>query len=133
MGQKIKSVRKKIGNNEYDLPISLGADGKNIDMQSGLNLEEQFKMGGLQNIDISQDQFGVISVSGTYYNNDGTASIGAFETRIEDSQLDNNGDPVSLTTVGSTLRIGEKVFAKQTVLASTASQQGNIQVRERWI
>ena len=132
MGKKIKSVRQKIGNNEFDLPISLGADGKNVDMESGLDLEEEFKMGGVSDVDITEDELGATIIVERFYDKAGTL-IGTVESKIEDSEDPNGGDPVSLMTIGTTMTKGEKVFSKQTVLASTASLPDDVQVREHWV
>ena len=132
MRQRIKSVRQKIGNSEFDLPISLGADGKNIDMESGLDLEEEFKMGGLSNVDITEDQFGATIIIEKYYDKAGNLT-GTVESKIEDSEEQNEGDPISLTTIETTMTKGDKVFSKQTILASTASAPDDVQVRQHWV
>ena len=70
---KIKSIRQKSSNdNTFSAPIPFGADGVNIDMTSGLNLEEQFKLGGLENHQISNDG---TTISSTYRNNNENDNI----------------------------------------------------------
>lgn len=39
MAQKVKTVREKLANGTYSTPIPLGANGENIDLASGHNLE----------------------------------------------------------------------------------------------
>lgn len=39
MAQKIKSMKQKLANGTYSDPIPFGANGENIDMKNGYNLE----------------------------------------------------------------------------------------------
>lgn len=51
---KIKQIRQRTDNG-FGQGIPLGADGINIDMSSGLNLEEELKLGGNHYIEISEN------------------------------------------------------------------------------
>ena len=39
MAQRVKSMKQKLANGTYSAPIPFGADGINIDLQNGYNLE----------------------------------------------------------------------------------------------
>ena len=54
--RKIKQIKQKIGNEFPDQGIPLGADGINIDMSSGLNLEEEFIIGGNHSVTITENK-----------------------------------------------------------------------------
>ena len=54
---KIKQIKQKIGNEFPDQrAFPLGADGINIDMFSGLNLEEELTVGGNHDVHISETE-----------------------------------------------------------------------------
>lgn len=84
---KIKSIRQKdiSVSSSFSDPIPFGADGINIDMASGLNLEEQFKLGGLENHTISETSTGT-KISSTYKNNNGDVINTIIYTITEDVQ-----------------------------------------------
>lgn len=53
---KIKQIKQKTNGTFPNQGIPLGADGINIDMSSGLNLEEEFIIGGNHSITITEDE-----------------------------------------------------------------------------
>lgn len=55
-GKRIKQLRQKTFNNDF-LHIPFGADGNFIDMFSGLDLEEELKIGGNHYVQINSDEF----------------------------------------------------------------------------
>lgn len=65
-GKRIKQIRQKTFNNGF-LPIPFGADGNFIDMFSGLDLEEELKIGGNHYVQIESGEFDTTIVE--YYSN----------------------------------------------------------------
>lgn len=55
-GQRTKGMRQKTGTNEYDVFVPFGSDGKYIDMDSSLDLEEELKLGGSHYVTINEDE-----------------------------------------------------------------------------
>lgn len=53
---RIKQIRQKDNNNGYSTPIPLGADGFLIDMLSGLDLEEELKLGSNHYVEIEEKE-----------------------------------------------------------------------------
>lgn len=51
---RIKQIRQKDNNNNYSTPIPLGADGFLVDMFSGLDLEEELKLGSNHYVEIEE-------------------------------------------------------------------------------
>ena len=116
MAQRIKSVRQKVGEDQYGTPISLGADGKNIDMASGLDLERQLMIGG--NVKYSIEEAGNHTyITTTYFNRNLTIR----EVKIEDIYQDNEGN----TIIDSQISNG---YHKQTSVSSDGSV-----IQENWI
>lgn len=54
-GKRTKGMRKKLGTDTYDSFVPFGADGKFVDMDSSLDLEEELKLGGTHNVTISEN------------------------------------------------------------------------------
>lgn len=53
MANRIKSIRQKIGSEQFDNPVPLGADSQYIDMVNELNLEQELYIGCPHKIIIS--------------------------------------------------------------------------------
>lgn len=63
---RIKQIRQKSINNSYPISIPLGADGFLIDMFSGLDLEEELKLGNDHYVEI-KDNNGVTEIKEWYF------------------------------------------------------------------
>lgn len=70
MKKRVKGYRKK-AETGYEAFIPFGSDGEFIDILSGLNLEEEMRLGGRRNVSFSEND-NTITVTETYYNADGT-------------------------------------------------------------
>lgn len=55
--QVIKGIRQKEGNNNYSNLVPIGAEGKHIDMNSELNLENELKLGNDHYVEIEKGKF----------------------------------------------------------------------------
>ena len=55
-GKRTKGMRQKLGTNSYDVFVPFGSDGKYIDMDSSLDLEEELKLGGSHYVTINEDE-----------------------------------------------------------------------------
>lgn len=67
-GQRTKGMRQKISNQNYGNFIPFGSDGKYIDMDSSLDLEEELKLGGKHSAEIIENENAII-IKETYENN----------------------------------------------------------------
>ncbi len=83
MGKRIKQIKQKTDNG-FSQGISLGADGINIDISSGLNLEEELKLGGNHYVEISENApDNTTHIQQWYYD------ISAINDASEDLSLEN--------------------------------------------
>ena len=67
MKKRVKGYRKK-AETGYEAFIPFGSDGEFIDILSGLNLEEEMRLGGRRDVGFSENTNGTITVTETYYN-----------------------------------------------------------------
>lgn len=92
---KIKQIKQKTNGVFPDQGIPLGADGINIDMSSGLNLEEELIVGGKHSVKIAEtkeDGKTITTITQYYYNNKADPetntkkNIYIVKTTIEETQ-----------------------------------------------
>lgn len=91
----IKGTKKKI-NGAYGDLIPFGADGQNIDMLSGLNLEKELKLGGDHSVSISKDSTTGNTIVTEEYKKTGDVSYYKVITEIGKNQ---NNDTVIETEI----------------------------------
>ena len=62
---RVKSLRQKKADGSYTSPISLGTDGILVDMASGLDSEQEFKLGGNHDT-VIEEQNNITTIIETY-------------------------------------------------------------------
>ena len=57
--QRVKQIRRKNSNNagDYSLPIPIGTDGLLVDMLSGLDLEQDIRLGGNHYVEVNESEY----------------------------------------------------------------------------
>lgn len=83
--KRIKQVRQK-QNNSFSTGIPLGTDGKLVDMFSGLDLEEELRLGGKSNISITETEQQVQIIE-RHYNKDDNSNTPTFTIRTAINNL----------------------------------------------
>lgn len=124
--EKIKSIKQKISASSFSDPIPFGADGVNIDMASGLNLEEQFKLGGLENYTISETSSGT-EISSTYKNNAGNI-INIITYKIVENI--STGTTITASLKDSS---GNSVIRTKQFTIAPPSSDGMIAIASTWV
>ena len=108
---RIKGLKQKQGNNSFSDLIPFGTDGNLVDMSSGLNIEEELKLGGNHDVSISSDPSTQrTTVTEFYYDKTGDTVQYIIESVIDSSNSDStsiisslyqenqDGDPIQIKT-----------------------------------
>lgn len=82
--QTIKGSRQKVSASGYSDYIPFGADGKYIDMLSGLDLEKELKLGGNHSAIIGLDSQNRTVITQKYADEDASAAYYKVITTIEE-------------------------------------------------
>lgn len=116
MGERIKQIRKKKSNGYSSYPI--GSDGQYVDMSSGLDLEEELKLGGNHQVEIVENKE-------------------ENKTQIVEYYLDNSAEESIVYTVKTTIQsagpikllVGQQVDQNQEFLQyNYLAVNGNISI-----
>lgn len=118
---KTKGYRKKT-ENSYSAFIPFGSDGEFIDMFSGLDLEEEMRLGGHRDVSFSEND-GAITVTETYYNAGGTQIYRVVTTLSSGAITSGSG------TVTVDLYVGTSTTRKRRKTI-TVSASGNTNTEE---
>ena len=121
MKKRVKGYRKK-AETGYEAFIPFGSDGEFIDILSGLNLEEEMRLGGRRNVSFSEND-GAIIITETYYNTSGTQIYRVVTTLSSGAITSGSG------TVTVDLYVGTSTTRKirKTI---TVSDSGNTNIEE---
>lgn len=79
---RIKGLRQKQSSGSFDDLVPFGTDGILVDMLSGLDNEQEFKLGGNHTSVITETSETETSIVETYYALDGTTVTYVVETTI---------------------------------------------------
>jgi len=119
---RIKGLRKKTGTSSYGNLVPFGTDGILVDMLSGLDNEEELKLGGNHNVSITTDGVtGNDVITEIYYKNNNDPHISADIAYTVESII---ADGVSGTTITVSLWVGEKSGAAAKVKTITIPSSG---------
>ena len=83
----IKGTRKKTGSSSYGDFIPFGADGQNIDMVSGLDLEQELKLGGDHLVSINKDISGNTIVIEDYIDDATVSNVTFYRVKTTISKI----------------------------------------------
>lgn len=88
--KKIKHISQRKQNGDFSNFIPLGADGLNIDMLSGSNLEEEMHLGSPSKTSFITDEFGSTIITEEYKkNNNQTDNYYVMKTSFETDEDEN--------------------------------------------
>ncbi len=90
--QKIKGLRQKQTDGTFNSLVPFGTDGILVDMLSGLDNEEEFKIGGNHSSTIVEEE-GLTTIEEIYTGLDGTTVL----YKVISSIQDNNDDSTTIT------------------------------------
>ena len=88
---RIKGVRKKQSDGSFATLVPFSTDGQLVDMISGLDLEQELKIGGLHNTIIRQVDNKTTSITEQYFNQDKSAieyTLGTVITEYDTGYTD---------------------------------------------
>lgn len=77
---RIKGIRQKTGQNTYAPLVPFGTDAILVDFLSGLDLEQQLKIGGNHTTSIIENNENQTTVTEKYYNQNGVANANVTYT-----------------------------------------------------
>ena len=101
---RVKEIRQKNSSGSFDVGVPLGTDGILVDMLSGLDNEEELKLGGNHNSYIEEVSDSVTRITETYYDLAGTTVEYTVITLITENANGSTTIEVSLSKVGTLVR-----------------------------
>lgn len=118
--ERIKGIREK-NSGSYNSLVPFGTDGNLVDMASGLDLEEQFKLGGDHSTTIDTDANGVVNIIENYATSavmgDSTKSYYQVSTRIR-----NNSDKsITISAILRQMPSGTELRRKETTITTSSN------------
>jgi len=114
---RIKGLRQK-NQNTYNPLVPFGTDGILVDMASGLNNEEELKLGGNHNVSITEAN-GITTITETYLDQADPKQV-KYTVKTEISE-NNNG-----TTIITSLWEGAAEGSASKIKITTIPEQGDI-------
>lgn len=124
--KKIKHISQREQNGNFSNFIPLGADGLNIDMLSGNNLEEEMHLGSPSKTSFETDEFGSTIITEEYKkNNNQTDKYYIMKTSFEANEDENMIIIQKLYFI-----IEEELVLKRTKKISFDSSEGNLIIKE---
>ena len=95
---RIKGIRQKTGADSYSALVPFGADAEFIDFLSGLDLEQQLKIGGNHVTKITENSDTQTTIVEKYYNENGSSNDSDIEYTIVTIIVQNpNNSSVTVT------------------------------------
>lgn len=124
--KKIKHISQRKQNGDFSNFIPLGADGLNIDMLSGSNLEEEMHLGSPSKTSFTTDEFGSTIITEEYKkNNNQTDNYYVMKTSFETDEDENMVIVQRLYFV-----IEEELVLKRIKKISFDSSEGSLIIKE---
>ena len=109
--ERVKNLRKKITPNSFGDPIPIGTDGILVDMLSGLDNEQELKLGGNHIADISEDG-NITTIIEQYCKNDVAKTI---VYTVKTVVVDNEDNSTTITVEiynGNSTAVADKLNTK---------------------
>lgn len=119
---RIKGLRKKTGTSSYGNLVPFGTDGILVDMLSGLNNEEELKLGGNHSVTVTTDSLtGNDVITEIYYENNNNPHTSADIAYTVESVI---AESSGTTTITVSLWVGEKSGVASRVKTITIPSSG---------